>query len=68
MTQESRRSITVTSEGEQHTFTGDVKLCKLGLTGTYYILMGDEVVWRQSVRNGVAAAVEIKTEGFSVED
>ncbi|MFD4353695.1 PadR family transcriptional regulator [Nocardia sp. NPDC058518] len=66
--QSPQRSITVMSEGEQHTFTGDVTLSKQGPLGTYVVLMSDAVVWRQPLRNGAAAAVEIRTEGFPAGD
>ncbi|MEU4599933.1 PadR family transcriptional regulator [Nocardia sp. NPDC023988] len=57
-----QRSITVMSEGAQHTFTGDVKLSKRGPSGLCVVLKGDEVIWTQSMRNGAAAAVEIRVE------
>lgn len=63
-----QRSITVMSEGAQQTFTGDVKLSKRGPSGLCVVLMGDEVVWTQSTRNGVAAAVEIRIEELHSED
>ncbi|MBL1080241.1 hypothetical protein JK358_38185 [Nocardia sp. 2] len=61
-----RRSITVTSEGEQSTFTGDVDIRKTAF-GTYYILWNGKVAWQQRVHNGQKAAVELKFEGFDEE-
>ncbi|MGV9546201.1 hypothetical protein ACWDSF_33210 [Nocardia beijingensis] len=62
-----RRSITVRSDGQLYKFNGDVELRKLAATGTYYVLMDGEVVWRQRVENGQAAEVNIVLEGFDEE-